>query len=103
MATAAATASNALEAPPAMAQQQDLEQEEDTAGEGEWAEAEGEEVMVLVDLPEFVGADVFAGARRIEIRVRLCLGWVLPGRVEDRYGGGGGCVDDAQGTSDTRP
>lgn len=38
--------------------------------EGEWDGAAEEEVMVLVDLPEFGGVDLFEGARRIEIRVR---------------------------------
>jgi hypothetical protein len=38
--------------------------------EREWEEEEEEEVMVLVDLPEFAGADLFDGARSIEIRVR---------------------------------
>lgn len=39
--------------------------------EGEWDGAAEEEVMVLVDLPEFQGVDLFAGARRVEIRVRV--------------------------------
>lgn len=62
--------------------------EEDTE-EGGWVEAEGEEVMVLVDLPEFAGADVFAGARRIEIRVRWCMeGRVWGVRLRDGWKGG---------------
>lgn len=41
-------------------------EEDDTAWEG----AEEEEVMVLVELPEFAGTDLFHEARSIEIRVR---------------------------------
>lgn len=41
--------------------------------EGDWDGAAEEEVMVLVDLPEYAGFDLFEGARSVEIRVRaLC-------------------------------
>lgn len=58
---AAAAATEALSLAPA---------EDTAAGEGEWEDVEEEEVMVLVDLPEYGGVDLFEGARSIEIRVR---------------------------------
>lgn len=59
-------------------------------GEAAWEGAEEEEVMVLVDLPEFGGTDVFKGARSLEIRVRgEGIGYGGWGRVRIREWIGG--------------